>query len=947
MRRSFLLLIAALCLIMTDAVRAQPLPSDPRLVTGELDNGLRYIVRQHGNPPNRAAIWLHVASGSLNETDRQRGIAHFLEHMAFNGSANFPPGSVIPFFQSLGLTFGQHQNAFTSFDQTTFQLALPDTKAETLQQGMLFLSDVAMRLNLAPKEIESERQVILEERRTRLGGRQRVGDYWFEHLAPGSTFGQRIPIGTEETILAVQQADFKDYYSAWYIPSNMTVMVVADMEPEAAVAAIRKNFSGGEKKQPPANRDAGIKPYEATRAIVASDAELTDAQVSIVWIGRPEPMATTVPLYRRDLVDSIGAWCFNRRLQKKVSDGKVSFLGGGASAGDLFGAGLLAQVSCRGVPEKWEQMLSELAIETQRAYLHGFSEQEIADAKKEIQAGAERAVETEATLPAQAILGEWDSAITDGVPITSAAQSLEITKQCLPGITSAEVGVRFRVLFDTTKPVAFGLQIPSNVSVPTEEQLIAAGQKALNVTPEGEAESKRATALLEKIPEPAAMADLAEDAATNVWSGWLANGARVHYRFMDYRKDQVTVSITFAGGNIEESAGTIGRTGVGTLAWNRPATSKLSSNDIRDLMTGKKIRVGGGAGADLVGLSVSGSPADLEFGMQLAHLLMTDPVVEQAAFDQWVKQQKLAISQRKLEARGVLSELLAEAVYPADEARVRPMTEAQVDSLTAAEGQARLRDVLAKGPIEVAVVGDIDRRTALELVARYVGSLPARARIGATTLDALRGVKPLPGPVNEHRQFKTTTDQAIGVSGFYGVDARNLLDVRLMSMAARILTTRATEQIREQKQLAYSPSVGSTPGTEYPALGIVAMVSPTAPDKVQALLDATREMYDAFAKDGPSETEMETAKKQMANTLDEQMREPGFWLGVLGSIEYRGRTLASVMEAPAAYQGFTATQVKEAFGRYYKPERRFELWVAPEASAQPEAPPQPVPARDK
>ena len=165
--------------------RGQPLPTDPRLVTGELDNGLKYIVMRHNNPPNRAAVWLHIASGSLNETDKQRGIAHYLEHMAFNGSTNFPPGSVIPFFQSLGLTFGQHQNAFTSFDQTTYQLALPDNNPETLQKAMLFLSDVGLRLEMPGAEIENERQVILEERRTRLGGRQRVSDYWFENLAPG------------------------------------------------------------------------------------------------------------------------------------------------------------------------------------------------------------------------------------------------------------------------------------------------------------------------------------------------------------------------------------------------------------------------------------------------------------------------------------------------------------------------------------------------------------------------------------------------------------------------------------------------------------------------------------------------------------------------------------------------------------------------------------------
>src|SRR5262245_13592135 len=175
----------------------QALPTDPALTTGTIANGLRYVIRPHANPQGRVSVWLHVASGSLNETESTRGIAHYLEHMAFNGSANFPPGSVVPFFQSLGLSFGRDQNAFTSLDQTVYQLALPDAKAETLDKGMLFLSDVASRLTLPAKEVDNERQIVLEEKRARAGVSQRIGDYIYERLAPESTLGRRLPIGDE------------------------------------------------------------------------------------------------------------------------------------------------------------------------------------------------------------------------------------------------------------------------------------------------------------------------------------------------------------------------------------------------------------------------------------------------------------------------------------------------------------------------------------------------------------------------------------------------------------------------------------------------------------------------------------------------------------------------------------------------------------------------------
>ncbi|MFN8730918.1 MAG: M16 family metallopeptidase, partial [Planctomyces sp.] len=179
----------------------EKLPTDPALVTGTLENGLSYVVRKHANPAGRVSVWIHVSSGSLNEVEETRGMAHYLEHMAFNGSANFPPGKVVDFFQSLGLQFGRDQNAFTSFDQTTYQLALPDAKPETIEKAMLFFSDVAGRLLLNEKEIESERGIIIEERRTRLSAQQRVQDYILERVAPESTFGRRLPIGTEATIM--------------------------------------------------------------------------------------------------------------------------------------------------------------------------------------------------------------------------------------------------------------------------------------------------------------------------------------------------------------------------------------------------------------------------------------------------------------------------------------------------------------------------------------------------------------------------------------------------------------------------------------------------------------------------------------------------------------------------------------------------------------------------
>ncbi len=930
---------AVLALVLSTALSfaqpATPLPTDPAIVSGELGSGLRYMVRKHETPPKRAAVWLHISTGSLNETDQQRGIAHYLEHMAFNGSEHFPPNSVIGFFQSLGLTFGQHQNAFTSFDQTVYQLDLPDNKPETLDKAMSFMSDVALRLSLLPAEIDEERQIILEERRTRLSGHQRVQDYFLENVLPGSIFGERIPIGTAESIQSLAPQDFQAYYRKWYIPSNMTVMVVADMDTSAAIESIKKNFGEGPRKPKPAPQDIGVKPYDAPRAIVASDTELTDAEISVIWVQKPLPPTTTKELLRARIVDGAGQWIFNRRLQQRVLEGKAAYHSASATADDFFHAATLISAEASGEPAKWKAMLAEVSTELRRAALHGFGEQELADAKKALISAAEREVQVEATRSAGALLGEMNSAVTSNEPILTAQQGLDLNRELVPTLTVAEVSARFKELFDTARPATFSLTLPASAEVPTEKQLTELGVEAMKATPEEEAVAARPTELLPagKLPAPGKIAESTEHEATGVTSAWLDNGVRVHYRHMDYKKDSATITITLAGGAILETPADHGISQAAAIAWRRPATTTLTSTNIRDLMTGRKATAGGGAGNDTMTIGVSGSPAELETAMQLAYLMLTDPVVEPAGLEQWKEQQKQGTRMRKMAPEGVLSDLAAQTIFPKSETRVQPLEIEEIDRIDAPTAQAWLRRAIAAAPIEVGVVGDIDKEQAMALVQRYVGSLPKRPRISRETLADLRKVEVPSGPQTVKADLATQTDKAAVLSGFFGADYDKLRDVRLLNMAARILTTRSIEQIREKQQLAYSPQVGSGPAIEFPGHGVVMLITPTAPGKVADLLASAETMFTDFAKDGPTEDELMTARKQIANTLDKDMREPPYWSNQLSVMTYRGRKLDDILAAPGAYQAFTAEEIRECFARYYKPESRFTIQVVPKAKA--------------
>ncbi len=937
-------LIAALALSGGSMAFGQPLPTDPRLVTGELDNGLKYIIMPNKLPEGRLELYVHMHTGSLNETDRQRGIAHYLEHMAFNGSDHFPPGSLVPAFQSKGLQFGRDQNAFTNMQETSFQLSFPDNSKDLTDKGLTFFSDVVGRLSLLPKEIDAERQIIQEERRRGLSGQQRTSFYVLEHLIPGSIYGQRITIGTEATINGVNQADFKDYYGKWYGASNATVIVVGDIKPEEFAATIKDKFGDLPKKPKPKPQELGIRAQDKPYAIVASDPEITSARVEITRVEPARGEPTTVPQMRVQLIEAMAERCFNTRMGDKVSRGGTSFLNLNASMGEdsnvLRTTGL--SISCE--PSKWQQALADGATELQRVRKFGFFPHELERAKTGMISAAERAVTAEETVQSKALIGRLNRDVGSGSVTMSPQQDLEVLHQLLPSITVDEVSAYFAKEMEL-KNAAFVVVLPSNADIPTEPKLLELGLTALKADPAAEAEAKHAEKLIDQLPKPGTVAEFSMHEPTGVWNGWLSNGVRVHHKFMDRDKDEVSISINLAGGELLETADNRGITTAANLPLGVHATSKLTSADIRELMVGKKVRVGGGGGfggrggrgggggvGDGLHLSVNGSNADLETGMQLAYLLLTDAKIEDASFAQWKTRTVQGIEGSMKNPSAFAGRLAAATIFPTSDARLQPLTVEQVQKVTQSDAQAWLNKLLRTSPIEVTVIGDIQRDKAIELVTKYLGSLPPRDRISSNSFMPLRTVERPKGARTAEKTMHTDTPQASVLCGFYGADEKDLADVRALNMACRVLSTRMIKEVREDAQLVYSIGASSSPATTYPGFGMVQAGATTEPEKVPALIAKLHEMFVTFAKDGCTAEELDMAKLQFAKTYEEQVKEPGYWRGRLDQIEFRGMSLDDINNTPDAYQALTADQVKAAFAKYWAPERSITISIRPDAA---------------
>lgn len=924
----------------------QPLPADSRIVTGKLDNGVTWLYRQHDNPPGKMALMIHVDAGSLNETDQQRGLAHFMEHMVFNGTENYPPGTLIPYFESIGMEFGGDLNAFTGFDETAYMLFLPTTDPEQVDKALMVLSDYAFRALLLEDEIDKERGVILAETRTGKSAEQRMRDELWPELYKGSRFAERLPIGKEEIVANAPRSEFVDFYRTWYRPENVTLLLVGDAKPDGIAPLIEKWF-GKYKPDVPARKAPGpeFKLFTEQRTLVVTDPEMSRCSVGMEKIRPGRPPTTTVEQWRVELVEEIGTWIIDRRYQERVDKGEAGYRNARASVYDFFHDAVLVGASATGEPEDWSRMIDELVAEVNRVQQYGFTNRELELAKKELLADAERAVRTEPTQDARRFLFQMLSAVNDERPILSAQQDLDLYMKLLPTVELAEVNETFKGHF---KPGTFAyvIQMPEKegISVPPRDDVLATARAAWAHKVDPLEEAASLGELLASPPTPGKVVESTTDADLGITSAWLSNGVRVHHRFVDYKEDTVMVSIALAGGGIEETEANAGITSVATLAVDEPATSRLSSTNIRDILTGKNIRVGTGGGrggmrggrgrgggmspgGDTLTISVQGSPKDLETGLQLAYALLTDGKIEDAAFKNWKLQTLQRLERMRTMPIFRAMETVSDLLSGGDPRRRFPTAD-DVNRQSVAEAQAWYDRLCREAPIEVAVVGEIKLDQVMPLIERYIGSLPERSR-SAEHLDKLRRLARPPGPLTRHLEMETITPQGIATAGFIAAEGRNTDDRRALQLASQILSTRLVKHIREDEGLVYSIRARYQPSWIYEDSAQFSAGAPCDPDKAQMVADEIHKHFADFARTGPTEEELANAKKQVANNLDTDMKEPAYWWRILEHFDLHHRDLAVEKVEKEAFQGYTTDQVKSVFQKYYQPSREFTVTVVP------------------
>lgn len=904
----------------------RPLPEDGSIQYRTLPNGMRYWVRPNTGPEGKISMWLRIASGSLNEEDDERGLAHLLEHMAFNGSANFPVGTLLKRFEAAGLTFGAHQNATTSFLDTVYKLTIPNDP-RVLDLSMLYFADVAYRLTLDPAEVPREARVVEAERRARDNAAARAFNRQLAALVPGSRFAARLPIGDERIVREATAEKLRAYYRKWYRPDNAVLIVAGNVDMAELDALVRKHFGDWPTiKNPPANLAAGIRAYERDRAEVISEYGLVSADVNIAALEEPRDFST-VRGYRQWLVHTFGRQMINRRLREQILEGRTPFVSAWAASDTSFGK-TLVETHAKGAPEDWESVLTALLTEVKRAREYGFSEAEFNHARETWLSGLEKESIDEADAAASYWINMMDTALDEGRQPISARQDYELTKRLVAAITRAEVEAAVRTRYaPARRTITVALPRRESLKAPTPARLLEIVQAAEQAPVVQLTERPWPQTLLAKDPAPGKTVQHTLNGELNVLSATLENGARVHIRPMALRKDQVTVRITLAGGRVNETSLNLGITEAAALPLKVPATDTLSAVDIRRLMATKQVHVAGRDTPGSLELDIDGQRRDLEDGFRLAYLLLTHARIEPTVFQRWQAQAIAREANREGSVQAQLNDRV-NALVTSNDPRFKPLSPQDARRLTLADSQAWLNGILATAPIEVAIIGDVDHEQAIALAAKYIGALPKRAPVAGANGIA-RTLNVASGPREALVKVDTATPKAMVYVGWRGPDWPEYRDWRALDVASRILTNRLLEEVRERRGLAYSIRAQASSNTPYRGNARFRVSFAVDPLKAEEAANIVEHIVDELILHGPTPEELATAREQALLNFRSGSHTSAFWLDVLCDLDYMGGDLQWVKSYPADLQQYTREDIVGVLRKYVRNDRYIRVIGVP------------------
>ena len=904
-----------------------PLPVDPAVRVGQLPNGLRYYVRRNAKPEKRAELRLVINAGSILEDNDQRGLAHFVEHMAFNGTQHFKKNDIVKYLESIGVRFGADLNAETSFDETTYILPVPTDSAGILERSFQFLGDVAAGVLFDSAEVVAERGVVLAEWRDGLGAGERIRDQQFPIIFRGSRYADRLPIGKPEIIEKANPGPVKRFWRDWYRPDLMAVIAVGDAEPAKLEALIRSTFSPLARRANARPRINAVVPrHDSTLISVASDPELTSSSVGVLWKLAPTTTRTVGDL-RKEVMRRLYNTMLNSRFSELSQRPDAPFVAAGVSSGSFVRGSDYASLDARAKEGKVLESFQAILTEAERVQQHGFLASELERGRTNFLRSMERAYTERDKTPSASFVGDYIDNFLSGEAIPGIAFEYAASQKLLPTITLQEMnalgaerrGAANRVV-TVTLPKKDGLTPPSDADIRAVFAKVA-GTKIAPWT-----ETVADGALVKSLPAAGKVVSIKahDEVGTTEWT--LSNGIRVFVKPTDFNADQVLMTAWSAGGVSLLPDSAVFKAQLTTTALERSGVGEFSLIDLNKKLTGKVAQVQAFIGDASEGLNGRASPKDLETMMQLTWLRLMAPRTDSVAMQALLQQFEAVLRNRPSDPGQVFSDTV-QMTLAGGNPRVRPLSVAMLKELDLNQMLAIYKDRFADpGDLTFVFVGNIDLATFKPLVEQYIASLPTTNRH-----ESARDVGPklFSGHIDKAVR-KGLAPQSQSALMLAGAAPWSRDQAYLLSSLGEVLEMRLLDRLREALGGTYSVSV-NTALTRRPRQEWQVVISyGSAPEKADTMYKAVLQELDSLRRVPPTAAEVERVREQQRRELEVQRKQNGFWIGALqGRLEF-GDDLATINESDARIAALTPEKLAAVAKRYLDETNRARFVLLPE-----------------
>jgi zinc protease len=903
------------------------LPQDPLVLAGRLENGLRYLVRANTRPENRAELRLVVNAGSILEDEDQQGLAHFMEHMAFNGTANFEKQELVTYLESIGMAFGPEINAYTSFDETVYMLQIPTDDPEILATAFQILEDWAHQVTLDPEEIDKERGVIVEEWRLGRGAAARMQDEQFPVLFQGSRYAERLPIGKREVLETFPPEALTRFYRDWYRPDLMAVIAVGDFDAAALEATIRDHFSRVPSPENPRPRVLYDVPEHAeTLFAIASDAEATSSQVALLY-KQPLGEEGTLEAYRQDLVEGLYTGILNNRLFELTQQADPPFAFAGSGQGRMVRTGevyqLVAMVQEGGIPRGMEALLTE----AERVGRYGVTATELERQKADFLRAMEQAFAERENQESRVYASEYIRHFLEGEPIPGIEFEYRAVEALLPTITLEEVNrVAAGWMVDRNRVVLVNSPEKEGLAIPTETELAAVFQEILAAEIAPYEDTASDEPLLATVPTPSPVVEESRIPELNLTIWTLANGVRVLLKPTDFKDDEILFQAYSPGGfslsdeedhmSASNAAQVVALGGVGTF----------SQVDLGKRLAGKAASVSPSIGELSEGLSGAASPKDMETLFQLIHLYFTAPRKDPVAFQAMHQQIGAFLANRNASPMAAFQDTLT-VTMSQGHPRARPLSMELFQEIDLDESFAFYRDRFADASdFTFVFVGAFQPEEIRPLVETYLGGLPSIHREESwrdLNIDPPTGV--IRKEVRKGVEAQSQTQ--IIFTGPFEYTPENRLGMRMMTGALEI---RLRELIREELGGTYGVSVSGSYEKDPEARYSVRISFGSDPARVEELVGAVFDEMEAFKTGGPTPEELRAVTEQERRSRETNQQENRWWVAQLRFTDESGSDPRFLLDE-SLLAGVTVETIQRDAQRYLRTDNYVQVTLFPEA----------------